>query len=171
MNKKITSALIGVGLFGASIGLAQTAFAQEAPETGPDAVAAAFQETDGPEVEGEAPDGEVRNREDRAEEGRRGRYGHRGCHLDTAAEAIGISVDELRVGLAAGQSVAQVAEANGISPDAVVQALIDEASARIDTKVAEGDLTAEQGATKLAEKVTRIEEQVFAVRGADRPGA
>ena len=164
MNKKIAAALIGVGLFGASIGVAQTAFAQEAPATGPDAVAAAFQDAEGNAPDGQAPDGEARP------EGRRGRHG-RGCHLEIAAEAIGISVDELRAGLQAGQTVAQVAEANGVSTNAVVEALIEQATARIDTKVDEGRITAEEGATKLAEKVARIQDQVFSVHLFSRGGA
>lgn len=158
MNKKIASALVGLGLFGASLGVAQTAFAQETPDTGPGAVAAAFQD-----AESDAPDGEE-NRE-----GRHGRRG-RGCHLETAAETIGITVDELRAGLDAGQSIAQVAEANGVSTDAVIDALTDEAAERIDAKVAAGDLTAEEAATKLADKTARIEERVNSVRS-DSPQA
>jgi hypothetical protein len=159
MNKKLASALAGVGLLGASLGVSQVAFAQESPDTGPDAVASAFQE-----AETDAQDGEGRHHHG-------GRHGHRGHSLEAAAEAIGITSDELRTGLEAGQSVADVAEANGVSADAVVEALINQASERIDAKVAEGKITADEGADKLAEKIDRIQEKVFSVRGGDDPQA
>lgn len=55
-----------------------------------------------------------------------------GAHLETVAEVIGISVDELRAALADGQSIAEVAEANGVDRQAVIDALVAEAMARLD---------------------------------------
>jgi hypothetical protein len=60
--------------------------------------------------------------------------------LDTAAEAIGISEDDLRTALEGGQSVAQVAEANGVDAQTVIDTLVAEATAKIDEAVADGDL-------------------------------
>ncbi len=47
----------------------------------------------------------------------------RGRHLEAAAEAIGIEADALREALQGGQTMAQVAEANGVEVQAVVDAL------------------------------------------------
>lgn len=55
-----------------------------------------------------------------------------GTRLQTVAEVIGVPVDELRAALADGQSIADVAEANGVDPQAVVDALVAEATARLD---------------------------------------
>jgi hypothetical protein len=70
--------------------------------------------------------------------GRGGWRGHRGERLTTAAEVIGIDVEELRSALRGGQTIAEVAEANGVDPQAVIDALVDEAEARITTMVNEG---------------------------------
>jgi hypothetical protein len=86
-------------------------------------------------------------------------FGHRGgfafrAGIDTAAEAIGITEDELRTGLEDGQSIAEVAEANGVDAQTVIDALVAEATARIDEQVAEGDLdqeTADELKADLAE--------------------
>ncbi|MFP5256255.1 MAG: hypothetical protein ACLGI8_10455 [Acidimicrobiia bacterium] len=61
-------------------------------------------------------------------------FGHhdRGAHLETVAEVIGISVEDLRAALADGQSIAEVAEANGVDRQDVVDALVEEAMARLD---------------------------------------
>jgi hypothetical protein len=64
----------------------------------------------------------------------RERFRHRtpGKHLETVAEVIGISAEDLRAALADGRSIAEVAEANGVDPQAVVDALVAEATARLD---------------------------------------
>ena len=100
---------------------------------------------------GEERDGERRR-------GGRGCGGHK--HLDTVAEVIGIEESELRAALEDGQSVADVAEANGVDPQEVVDALVAEAEARLDAKVEDGRLTEEEAADKLAEKTDRIEDRI-----------
>jgi hypothetical protein len=54
------------------------------------------------------------------------------------ADAIGIPVEDLRAALREGQSVAEVAEANGVEPQAVVDALAARATDRI-TRWVDGD--------------------------------
>lgn len=54
-----------------------------------------------------------------------------GMRLETAAEAIGISTDELRAQLREGKSLAAIADANGVSTDALVDSLTAEARTRI----------------------------------------
>jgi uncharacterized protein YidB (DUF937 family) len=62
----------------------------------------------------------------------------RAAAIRTAAEAIGIDADELRAALRDGQTIAQVAEANGVDPQDVIDALVAHATERI-TKVVNGD--------------------------------
>jgi polyhydroxyalkanoate synthesis regulator phasin len=64
--------------------------------------------------------------------------------LDVAATTIGISEADLVQELRTGQSVAEVAEANGVEPQAVIDALVAEIDARVDEAVAEGNLEAER---------------------------
>jgi len=70
------------------------------------------------------------------------RNGHRhpraSVALRTAAEAIGIDVRDLRAALGDGQTIAQVAEANGVDPQDVIDALVARSTERI-TKVVNGD--------------------------------
>ncbi|HWG92642.1 MAG TPA: hypothetical protein VNU66_00250 [Mycobacteriales bacterium] len=100
-------------------------------------------------------------------------HGGPGRHLDAAAEALGISRDELRTALRDGQSLAEVAEANGVERQALVDALVAAASEHLDEQVAEGDLTQEQADERKAELAERVEEMVDRAgppaRG-DRPG-
>jgi hypothetical protein len=56
----------------------------------------------------------------------------RGERLATAADALGISEDELRTALEGGQSIAQVAEAQGVDVQTVIDALVAEATQRLD---------------------------------------
>jgi hypothetical protein len=80
------------------------------------------------------------HRAHRAPEGVRhpGRHAHRHRHpvrraaLRITAETIGIDVYELVEALRAGQTVAEVAEANGTDPQEVVDALTAAAAERID---------------------------------------
>jgi len=65
--------------------------------------------------------------------------------LQAAADAIGISTDQLRQELP-GKSLAQVAQAHGKTAAAVAAALENEANQHIDQAVAAGKLTAERAA-------------------------
>jgi len=94
-------------------------------------------------------------------EGRQGRH-HRGLRvLGAAAQAIGIEPQVLVEGIQAGSTVADVAAANGSSGQAVVDAILAGVSERIDAAVAAGDMTAEEGAAKLAQASERINTFVF----------
>jgi hypothetical protein len=63
--------------------------------------------------------------------GRPGGPGRGGMPLESAAEAIGITVEELRTGLQSGQSLAAIAEANGVSADTLIEELTNDARTRI----------------------------------------
>lgn len=88
--------------------------------------------------------------------GGHGRGHHAGQKLDLVAETIGIERSVLVDAVRGGQTIAEVAAANGSSGQAVIDALVLEATARINERVAEGDLTQEQADTRLAEITERI---------------
>ncbi|HEY7565602.1 MAG TPA: hypothetical protein VIA81_11815, partial [Acidimicrobiia bacterium] len=66
--------------------------------------------------------------------------------LEEAAAAIGIEVADLRSALRDGQSIAEVANANGVDPQAVIDALVAAFNVKIDEAVANGRLTEDQAA-------------------------
>ena len=107
----------------------------------------------------------------------RHRFGHKGpgmhfgLDLSAAAQAIGVTPEELRQELP-GKSLAQVAQAHGKTADDVATALKNAANQRIDQAVTNGRLTAEQAAEKKTQAAQHIDELVNRVlpeRGA-RPG-
>jgi hypothetical protein len=55
--------------------------------------------------------------------------------LASAAEAIGITADELKTAIEGGQTIAQVAEANGKSVQSVIDALVAQASADLTQRI------------------------------------
>jgi len=90
--------------------------------------------------------------------GHGGRGGHGGGFggLTAAATAIGVTEDELRTELEAGKSIAAVAEANGVSEQTVIDAIIAEAKAHFAEEVASGEHTQAEVDAKLADLETRV---------------
>jgi len=76
--------------------------------------------------------------------------------LDAAAEAIGISTDDLRTALQDGSTIAEVAEANDVDPQTVIDAMVAKSDAAIDAAVAAGRVEADEAATKKTEAAERI---------------
>jgi hypothetical protein len=102
--------------------------------------------------------------------GPHGRHGFGfGGSLDTAASAIGISVDQLRQELP-GKSLADVARAHNVDPSKVATALKNEAAARIDQAVAGGRLAADRAAQLKQEENTRIDQLMAQPWPAGGPG-
>lgn len=88
------------------------------------------------------------------------RFGGPG-HLDVAAEAIGIEPDALHEALREGRTVAEVAEANGVEVQDVVDAVVAEARERLSAAVADGRLTQEEAdelGADVEERVTDLVE-------------
>ena len=112
-------------------------------------------------------DGDVTPEGNEADGEREGRRGRGGCNLEEIAAAIGIDEDTLRAELDAGQSIADVAEANGVDSAVIVDLLVDQAEERIEAKLADGRITDEEAAEKLAGAEERAEERVERVRGDD----
>jgi hypothetical protein len=80
----------------------------------------------------------------------RGPFGPRGARLETAAEALGMTAEELKAELEAGKSIAQVAEEKGIEVQVVVDALVAEGTERLEEAIEElpervGELVEREG--------------------------
>jgi hypothetical protein len=89
-----------------------------------------------------------------------GMRGGPGRGLDTAATAIGITADELRTALQGGQTIAEVAQAKGVDPQVVVDAITAELKAHLDEEVASGEHTQEEADQILADAGQRITDMV-----------
>ena len=93
-----------------------------------------------------------------------GGWGHHGPRggvffrggLDTVADTIGIEEDALRDALQDGQTIAEVAAANGVEPQAVIDALVAETTERFDQLVADGRLDQAEADERIAEATEKI---------------
>jgi hypothetical protein len=79
-----------------------------------------------------------------------------GRGLDAAAEAIGIDVDDLRTALRDGQTIAEVAAANGVDAQTVIDAMLADLGEKLAEQVAAGDLTQEEADERLAGAEAKI---------------
>lgn len=86
------------------------------------------------------------------------RRGHR--NLSTVAEVLGVTAEDLRDSLGNGDTLADVADAQGVSVDALTAALVDAKTEKIAEKVEAGRITQEQADAKLAELEARIEAKI-----------
>lgn len=102
--------------------------------------------------------------------GGKGGPGGRGPGLDAAAEALGITADELRTELQAGKTIAEVAEAKGVDKQTVIDAMVADLKAHLDEEVASGEHTQEEADQKLAEATERITTMVDEGMPAGGPG-
>lgn len=95
-----------------------------------------------------------------------------GMGIRAAADAIGISVDQLHQQLP-GKSLAQVAQAHGKNPADIATALKNDATQRIDQAGSSGRLTADRASQlreDLAQRIDRMINQVMPEHGPGRPG-
>jgi hypothetical protein len=79
--------------------------------------------------------------------------------IGIAAEAIGVEPGELREARRNGQSIADVARANDVDPQTVIDAVVDAAGEKIDTAVANDRIDESRAATikeRLGERVTTL---------------
>lgn len=103
---------------------------------------------------------EARSLKGRGGPGRGGfRFGI-GRHLTAAADALGISAEELRTALREGQSLADVARDRGVDPERVVDALVAQLKTHLDAAVTAGRLTQAQADEKLSGATDRIRAKV-----------
>ena len=89
---------------------------------------------------------------------------HRGHHgfvdFAAAADYLGITEAKLRAGLESGDTLAEIAKANGKTAAGLEQALVAAAKADLDAKVAAGQLTAAQRTSILADLESRVDDVV-----------
>lgn len=92
-----------------------------------------------------------------------GGHGHHGGRLDlaAAATALGMTEEELRTALAVdGTSLAEVAEAQDVEVDALVEALVQAEQERIAQSVEDGRTTQAEADERLADLEARVTERV-----------
>ena len=80
--------------------------------------------------------------------------------LEAAATYLGLTRDELRERLESGDTLAEIASAEGKTVDGLVQAMVDSAEEDIAAAVEAGRLTQEQGDEILADLPERLEDLV-----------
>ena len=76
--------------------------------------------------------------------------------LQATAEFLELSGEEMRAAIAEYTTIAEIAEANGSSGDAVIANLVGLVSDRLDEAVAEEQMTEDEAAEKLANAEERI---------------
>ncbi|MGB3592832.1 MAG: hypothetical protein WA994_01520 [Ornithinimicrobium sp.] len=100
--------------------------------------------------------------------GRHGRGGE-GRGLDVAAEALGLTSDELREELKSGESsLSDIAQAQGVDPEELIQTLVNDANDRIDERLSDGSLTqddADELLASLSERITTMVQETPGERG------
>ncbi len=100
--------------------------------------------------------------------GRRGHAGPRGEALrevsDAVTELLGLTPAELREAFVSGQTLAEVAEAQGVSTEVLVDTIVAETQALVDEKLAAGDITAERAQSILDGLEAKVEARVTAER-------
>ena len=117
------------------------------------------------EIEAALPDRmtQLVNREGWGEHGQRARMAE---GLDNAAAAIGITTDELTTELRAGKTIADVAGEHDVDVQAVIDALVADATAKIDQAVADGKLDS----TRADEMKSNLVERITARIAGEDPG-
>lgn len=175
-NKKVLTLAMVAGLAFGGLSVATVASAQgygsddapaaETADTTDAADSSADRGADGAivQVQDTTDDAEVDGETDTDGERERGRRG--GCNLDTAAEAIGIEEDALEAALENGDTIADVAAANGVDVDTVIDAMVADKAERLAEKVEEGRITQDEADEKLANAEAKITDRVNGVEDA-----
>ena len=85
-----------------------------------------------------------------------GRPGGRGPGFAVVAKTLGLTEAEVRDAISNGQTLAQLAEANGSSAAALVDAILADIKTHLDEKVAAGDMTQAEADARLADVETHV---------------
>jgi len=85
-----------------------------------------------------------------------------GGHLDAAATALGMTIEELRTALVAGTSLADVAATKGVAVQKVIDAIVAAKTAELKQDVADGKLTQARADELLAGLSARVTAMVNA---------
>ncbi len=107
-------------------------------------------------------------RGDRGDHGGRGGHGFgKGIGLDAAAEALGMTADELKTELRDGTTVKELAEEKDVELSKVIGALVAAANERIDQAVENGRISEE----RAEEMKGNVSERITAFVNGERPEA
>lgn len=167
-NKKYLAVAMLAGLTFGGLSVAGVASAQgygsnDAAET--TETTDSIESTDGTvlQIQDEAQDStdDTETDDGATDDDRRGRRG--GCNLDEAAAAIGIDEADLQAALDNGDTIADVAAANGVDVDDVIDAMVEAKADRIADKVDDGRITQDEADEKLADLEDRITDRVNGV--------
>jgi hypothetical protein len=90
---------------------------------------------------------------------------------DLVANTIGITLDDLLTQLTDGQTVAEIAGANGVDPQAVIDAVVQHVNDRLLAAVDSGRLTQEEADERLANATERITNWVNGTGGEESGSA
>ena len=107
----------------------------------------------------------VENRLERGEGGPGGRHGGpgmfgRGVASEALTDLLGLDVEELRTQLRDGATLAEIATAQGVEVQAVVDELVAEVTERVDNAVENGRIDQAEADEKLADAEARITDMV-----------
>jgi hypothetical protein len=93
--------------------------------------------------------------------GGRGGHGRGGwVSPEATAKVIGITVDQLRTAQQSGQTLAQIAEAHGVSKADLIKGLVEAAETQLAADVKAGKLTQAQADQITSDLTTRVTERV-----------
>ena len=102
--------------------------------------------------------------------GHRGPGGRIGFGLDIVATTLGITADEVRTALQSGQTIADLAVSKGKTAQDVIDAVVAEATTRINAEVTAGTITQVQADTRLADLTAMVTTFVNNAPPAGGPG-
>ena len=85
---------------------------------------------------------------------------HQGGHIDRLAELLGTDADGLKSALQEGSTLAEIAEANGIDAQTVIDALVEQADEYIALAVESGKLSQEEAVALVDQVAAQVEEWV-----------
>jgi len=140
----------------------------------------AIQSGQGPGQPGAGQRGQERpGRGQRGQQGPGQGQGQRGPGMPGPSQAIadllGMTPQEIRTELQAGKSLAQIAEAKGVSRDTLKAKILETQKARLDAAVAAGRMTAEQAQQVATRQAANVDRMLDATpgqrRGPQAPGS
>jgi hypothetical protein len=170
MNKRIRTGLISTALVAGSLFGASAVSAQVDDTVTPDTAVEQPADVDHVDIEtgDRGPRGDREERGDR--QGRGDRQENRADRAQATADLLGIDAEELRAAYQEGQTLAQLAEANGVDVQTIIDAKVSAKTERINAAVEAGRLTAAEADEKLADLEAQVTTRVNEggpVRGAD----
>ena len=145
LKKTFTIAVVAASLFGGTlVAIPLLASAQD----------------NSPSLESETSQEESKNQERKSSNKNRGpKRGERGALVGEILREVGLDADIVKEGFANGQTLGDTAEANGISSETIVDAIVAAMTERLNQAVADGKITPEEAAEKAAgipDKATEI---------------